>query len=96
MTVDGLLHAAWDRKMVRDFCDLVYTPSIFDCLIEDKNGFKMNEEYIKGKKKADEMFENIMASPEKIKAIVNGYTRFLREKRIGELESELEALKNEE
>lgn len=100
--MESLLHAAWDRKMVRDFCELACVPSIFESLETDadgkcvgsfNDGFKVNQKYIDGKKKADAMFNDIMSSPEKIQRTVAAYSDFLQESRIAELESELASLK---
>jgi len=100
--MDELLHAAWNRKMVRDFCKLVCMPSIFESLETDaddncigsfNDGFKVNQKHIDGKKKADAMYEDIISSPEKIQHTIAAYSDFLQENRIAELESELASLK---
>lgn len=100
--MSNLLHAAWDRKIVREFCDLSCVPSIWSSLETDAdgncigifdNGFKVNQKYIDGKKKADAMFNDIMSSPEKIRGAVGCYSEFLQEQRIDYLESELASLK---
>jgi hypothetical protein len=101
----SLLHAAWDRRIVRDMCDLMYVPSIFESLAEDdkgnlignfNDGFKPNRAFIEGKKKADKLYQEIIADAEKTKKAVSSYCQFLNEKRIGELEAELESLKAEQ
>jgi len=102
--MEELRWAAWNRKLVRDYCELVCVPSIFEsletgadgnCIGNFNDGFKVNQKYIDGKKKADAMFDDIMSSPEKIQRTVSVYSRFLQEKHIDELESELASLKEE-
>jgi len=74
-----LLHAAWNRKMVLEFCELSCVPSIFGSLETDADGkcigsfntgFKVSKKFIDDKKKAEEMFNDIMSSPPKIQSIV--------------------------
>ena len=69
-----LLHASWDRWIIREFCEICYVPSIFDSLELNAEGtLKANKQYVEGKKKAEDMFNEIMSSPEKIKKIVDSY-----------------------
>jgi len=110
--MNGLLRAAWDRKFVREWCDLAYLPSLLESMEEDKDGkvsvsvvkdgyghdklrVKPTQKYVEAKKKADKAFEEIMASPEKIQQTVDGYSLFLKEQRIAQLEAELDNLKGD-
>lgn len=61
----ALMRAALERRLVREYCDICYGPSIFESLGQDGPDNTSQKQ-----KKADAMFEEIMASPEKIKSVV--------------------------
>lgn len=81
-SVNNLAKSLFANKIVRLYCDEICVPSIFDSLETDDKGkcigsfgkgFKVNQKYIDGKKKSDEMFNEIMSSPEKINKTVKLY-----------------------
>lgn len=74
MNIEGsLLHAAWDRKVVREFCLKVFCPSILECL---GNNEKMKE-YRRGKRMADEFFRKVIADPVLTKRVIKAYSEYL-------------------
>lgn len=64
-TVDGLLRDAWDKKILKEICEKIYVPSIFENASE--------KERKEGIKKANEMYEKLLKDPEKYRKIVYAY-----------------------
>lgn len=98
----GLLLNELNKEMVREYCEMLCVPDIFDsfeidsngkCIGNFKKGFKVKQAYIDGKNKAEEMFKEIISSPKRTKEIVELYSNFIQDRRIDELESEIASLK---
>jgi hypothetical protein len=75
--------------MVREVCDLMYLPSIFD---PDAT----SQDHVEGKQKADAMFESVMADPEAVRKTVDGYACHLKNCRIESLKAELAELESDD
>ena len=67
-----LKHEAYDRKLVRDFCDMHVTPAIFCCDSEQSM-----KRHLADKDAADKRFKEIMADPDKVKEVVEMYLHYL-------------------
>ena len=68
-----LEHYHLDRMYVRNYCELMYIPSMFDPDVSYKD-------FEEGIKKAEEEFEKIVNDPEKMKEVIGVYYTFLKEK----------------
>lgn len=78
--MDQLIRDFWDKKLVRDWCQIIYTPSIFESMYTDKNGvLKITEEYANGQKKAEEEYQKIIKCPKKIQQVVGTYYRTINQ-----------------
>lgn len=74
----GLRHKAFDRMMVREFCNLSkITHPLWTC-VGDKKKLKR---YAEEEKAAEEMFKNIMRSPSRIRDVVGAYLVHLNAKK---------------
>lgn len=70
----GLKHAALDRMMVREFCNLSHIPYPLICCVGSDAKMK---EYEEGQKKADKEFIRIMANPKEIEKVTGCYLAYL-------------------